>query len=334
MTNAIGVLSRADEIGAGRLDALISARRVARRYSADPMLRQLCQTVVPVAGLLAETGRTLRQDEYLLLEALAELPKAQTEDMLLSVDRFIRTAVTGGPAPDVRMALLDRFGLFGVRLSLVLLRAGLADASALAEELLNRSGLGGVRQLLANQFAERRTVLKARSAVLAMERTVRAHPMRRAQGLSDAVQRILAGAHEFRELQLLRVLRLPELELVPGRGRGGRNDCWAAPAIALSPLRRSEDATAAEDSIGCARRNSPLAGARRESALGQSRRRCESGGRAELRGHPRAVLVTARPACDQRRYRRSRNHELDEGRNMVTSPPIMNTTIATVPSWT
>ena len=58
--------SRADEIGAGRLDALtarpgaIAAGCRARRTRS----RALCQTVVPVAGLLAETGRTLREDEF------------------------------------------------------------------------------------------------------------------------------------------------------------------------------------------------------------------------------------------------------------------------------
>ena len=50
--NAIGVLSRAVEIGACRLDALDVAARVARRYEREPRLRRLCPLVVPVAGLL------------------------------------------------------------------------------------------------------------------------------------------------------------------------------------------------------------------------------------------------------------------------------------------
>ena len=54
--NAIAVLSRADEIGGGRLDALMSARRVAARYRSDPRLLGLCQDVVAVAGLLAQTA--------------------------------------------------------------------------------------------------------------------------------------------------------------------------------------------------------------------------------------------------------------------------------------
>ena len=60
--NAVAVLSRADEIGGGRIDAMFSARRIAGRYRGTTHVRGLCQTVVAVAGLLAETagpcGRT------------------------------------------------------------------------------------------------------------------------------------------------------------------------------------------------------------------------------------------------------------------------------------
>ena len=211
--NAIGVLSRADEIGAGRLDALISAKQVARRYGTDPTLRQLCQTVVPVAGLIAETGRTLRQSEFTALTTLAGLDRARTEAMLLSVDRFVRADLPAGPSSEIRREMLDRFGLFGIRLALVLIRAGVVDATVLAGELVDRSGLRQLRELLVNQFAERRTVLKARSALLALQRTLTERPRRSAQGVSESVQRILAGAHEFRELALLRELRLPDAVL-------------------------------------------------------------------------------------------------------------------------
>ncbi|MQA64088.1 MAG: GTP-binding protein, partial [Actinophytocola sp.] len=61
--NAIGVLSRADEIGVGRLDAMSSARRIAGRMATDPNVRRVVQTVVPVAGLLAETAATLTEAE-------------------------------------------------------------------------------------------------------------------------------------------------------------------------------------------------------------------------------------------------------------------------------
>src|SRR5687767_1767816 len=49
--NAIAVLSRADEVAAGRPDSMESARKIAERYRTDGKVRKLVQTVVPVAGL-------------------------------------------------------------------------------------------------------------------------------------------------------------------------------------------------------------------------------------------------------------------------------------------
>ena len=69
--NAVAVLSRADEIGGGRVDAMFSARGDRRALPGRPDVRGLCQNVVAVAGLLAETGRTLRQAEFAALAALA-----------------------------------------------------------------------------------------------------------------------------------------------------------------------------------------------------------------------------------------------------------------------
>lgn len=207
MVNTIGVLSRADEIGAGRIDALVSARTVAARYRDHPVVRQLCSTVVPVAGLLAQAGRTLRQGEYNTIEALAKHPRDVTNSMLLSVDRFVRSdAPVPVPAED-RVVLLDRLGVFGVRLALTFVRAGMHDSTALANELVSRSGLDQVRRLLAVQFTERTGLLKARSALLGLGRVLRDSPRGGTQALDHEVERILAGAHEFRELALLSALR-------------------------------------------------------------------------------------------------------------------------------
>ena len=67
----IGVASRADEIGAGRIDAMLSAKDVATRFTAEMDKTGICQAVVPVSGLLALTARTLRQSEFVALEKLA-----------------------------------------------------------------------------------------------------------------------------------------------------------------------------------------------------------------------------------------------------------------------
>src|SRR5688500_17922476 len=113
--NTVGVLSRADEIGDARLDAMEAAAQVAARYAADDRLRRLCPVIVPVAGLLGAAGATLREDEYRTLAAVATAPMAEVVELLLTADRF----ASSGPE---RREALRRLGLFGVRLSVRLIR--------------------------------------------------------------------------------------------------------------------------------------------------------------------------------------------------------------------
>jgi len=207
VVNTIGVLSRADEVGAGRIDALISAKAVAARYRQHPVVRQLCSTVVPMAGLLAQAGRTLRQSEYQALESIAEQPRDVTNAMLLSVDRFVSAGAPVDVSAERRAALLDRLGIFGVRLALAFVRSGMRDPTLLSEELVRRSGLDDVCRVLDTQFAARSGVLKSRSALLGLTRLLRDRPSSKGEAISDGIERIFAAAHEFRELALLSSLR-------------------------------------------------------------------------------------------------------------------------------
>nr|WP_222132453.1 dynamin family protein [Pseudonocardia sp. C8] len=212
--NTIAVLSRADEIGVGRLDALTSARRIARRYRGDDKLRGLCQTVVAVAGLLAETARTMRQDEFVALSELAALPRDDVEALLLSADRFGRGDLAR-PDSATRIRLLERFGLFGVRLATTLIRQGVTDPTALADDLVRRSGLDELRRVLDIQFSERRDLLKSRSALLAVDLVLTREPRPAGARLRAEVERILAGAHEFVELRALADLRAGKIVFPP-----------------------------------------------------------------------------------------------------------------------
>ncbi len=210
--NAIAVLSRADEVGVGRLDAMESAARIAARYRNDPKVRRLAQTVVPVAGLLACSGATLRQIEFDALRSLAAVPPEEQRSLLLSVDRFREAPTTSGLTSLEREALLERLGLFGVRLSIDLIqRGGVDTAGRLAAELVERSGLDQLRSVLLAQFGERRDVLKARSGLLAVEAALHRHPSVDAGSLAADAERISASAHEFAELRLLNALRVGTL---------------------------------------------------------------------------------------------------------------------------
>jgi hypothetical protein len=212
--NAIAVLSRADEIGVGRLDAMASAERIAARYRTDTKIRRLCQTVVPVAGLLAQSGSTLRESEYRALELLNHAPVEELDRLLLSADRFAHETVSVNVTPIEREQLLDRFGLFGVRLAVALLRArSVRSSTDLADALVARSGLDQLREVLRSQFASRRDALKARSALLGLEALLRAHPVPGSDALAIEVERISAGAHELTEIRLLNALRAGSIDV-------------------------------------------------------------------------------------------------------------------------
>ena len=229
--NAIGVLSRADEIGAGRLDSVASARRIATRMSGDPNVRRVVQTVVPVAGLLAETAATLTETEMGQLRTVAALQPAQTEALLLSADRFINLMPELGLTSMEREALLARFGMYGVRLVTSLVRHGVATtATEVAAELADRSGVSELREVLGSLFFERRDVLKSRSALLALDRLTRTEPRPGSEAVAAQVEEIIASAHPFRELRVLSAIRagwvsgkpevVAELERLIGGGGG------------------------------------------------------------------------------------------------------------------
>ncbi|QUQ67638.1 hypothetical protein [Kutzneria sp. CA-103260] len=208
--NTIVVLSRADELGGGRVDAMTSAKMVARRLRAEPELGELCQDVVAVDGLLAVAGRTLTDDEFDALAALAALPREELDELVLSTDRFLNPSLE-----DVvlRQGLLERLGLFGVRLSTTLVRRGYGDPSRLAAELVQRSGLNDLRLAVQLHFTERAPVLKARSALVAVETVLRAEPRPDARGLHAEVERIQVTTQDFRELRLLAALQTGRVAL-------------------------------------------------------------------------------------------------------------------------
>lgn len=206
--NAIGILSRADEIAVGRIDAMASARKIASRLSTDPKVRRVVQTVLPVAGLLGETAATLTEAEVQQLRRIATLTPTEVEDLMLSTDRFVNSRPELGITSTERLALLERFGIFGIRISAALLRRGVSStASELARELFDRSGLAELQNVLNSLFFERREVLKSRSALIALSLIVRTWPVPGSEHLASEVEQVLASAHPFNELRVLSALR-------------------------------------------------------------------------------------------------------------------------------
>lgn len=204
--NSIVVLSRADEVGGGRIDALTSAKRVARTYRTDVALSGLSQNVIAVSGLLAHAGRTLTSEELSSLQVLAAAARRELEIAMVSADRFVGDGVPLRLDARTRTALLDRFGMFGIRLVTTLIRQGFASVEALSQELVARSGLTELRESMRQCFTDRNDVLKARSALLALEVVLRMEPRPAARRMVTALEALVVSAHEFRELRLLAAL--------------------------------------------------------------------------------------------------------------------------------
>jgi hypothetical protein len=149
----------------------------------------------------------MRQADYESLALLAGMDRAARERLLLSADRFLRAAVPEGLDAAARASLLERFGLFGIRLGVVLIRAGFTDPTPLAHELARRSGLDPLLAMVERQFHARSEALKARTALVGVETLIRTSPREGSGRLAASLERLQANAHEFRELRLLATLR-------------------------------------------------------------------------------------------------------------------------------
>jgi hypothetical protein len=230
--NAIAVLSRADEIGAGRPNSMNSARQIAGRLCTDPTVRRVVQTVVPMAGLLAETAVTLTETEVAHLRKIAERTPREVEALLLTADRFLNQLPELGLTSFERQHLLDRFGIFGIRLVSTILRRGPVTATELARDLTERSGLEELQAVLHSLFFARREVLKSRSALLALDDLAYRQPVPGSLAVAAEVEEIIASAHPFNELRVLSAVRagwvagkpavLEDLERVIGGGGTAR----------------------------------------------------------------------------------------------------------------
>lgn len=214
--NAIGVLSRADEIGAGRLDAMESAGRIAARYAADRELSRLVSGVLPLAGLLAETGLTMIEEEAAALRGVAGIDADTLERMLLSAQTFCDMDVEG-VGVEQRRRLLDRLGVFGVRVSVDLIRSqGLRTAADLGPRLVEISGLAALQERIADQFGPRARVLQARSALVALRalaKDLESSAPDVARRIAYECERIEASAAEFARIRAAHLISSGLVEL-------------------------------------------------------------------------------------------------------------------------
>ncbi|WP_091624890.1 dynamin family protein [Amycolatopsis saalfeldensis] len=208
--NAIAVLNKADTIVAESVagsdgDVWKAATMLAEKQAST--LKPRVADVLPVIGLMAESAESggFTSADAEALRQLSALDEDILETMLISADIF--TSWECDVPSGVRLRLLEKLDLFGVRCAVEAIRAEPAiTAGALRRTLLDASGLDAVRQRLAIVFAARADGIKAAAALASV--TALAHASGDAgerQRVHDAIEVLLAKpeAHALRLLEAL-----------------------------------------------------------------------------------------------------------------------------------
>ncbi|OZM71377.1 GTPase [Amycolatopsis antarctica] len=208
--NAIAVLNKADTIapesveGSGG-DVWKAATMLAGKQAAT--LKPRVADVLPVIGLIAESAESggFTSADADALRTLADLDEDVLGTMLISADIF--TSWDCEVPAGIRLRLLEKLDLFGVRSAVEAIRAEPEiTAGSLRRRLLDASGLAGVRARLDMVFAARADGIKAAAALASV--TALAHssgdPAER-QRVHDAIEVLLAKpeAHQLRMLEAL-----------------------------------------------------------------------------------------------------------------------------------
>jgi GTPase SAR1 family protein len=228
--NAIGVLTKADQLGNGR-DPWPAAIELAARQS--ERIRDEVATVVPVIGLLAETANTaaLTERDAGYLEMLAKVDSDAREDMLFSTEDFLHWE-SSVPVEDrvvpagVRQRLLGRLALFGLRYALDQIDGGLSGAVALQEALARSSGIEALERALGDNLLDHPSdVLRARSALDALEHL--SHVSGESEAESSALtalghrvglERDSARMHEIAEVDVLHAVLTGQVQFPDALG--------------------------------------------------------------------------------------------------------------------
>ena len=167
----LGVLSRADGFGEGALgarDPLAHAGEHATRLSAQ--LADTVMTVVPIAGLLAETSHTgvLTEADARALHAMHGIDPFDLIDLLDSDDDAL-------VPPHVRGRLVDLLGEYGTIHGRTVAAQG---AAALNDWLVAHSGVPRLQNLLASHLGAFAAVKRAHRILGELDRLAYSHPER------------------------------------------------------------------------------------------------------------------------------------------------------------
>ncbi|WP_067499848.1 dynamin family protein [Actinoplanes sp. TFC3] len=225
--NALGVFGKIDTLVGGAADPWPVAGPLAEQQGA--LLSRTVAQVVPVVGLLAETGQAgrLTAADCAALQQLSTLAPGELQVLLASVDLF-RTR----PAPvdpQRRARLLELLDLYGIGFALAQLGADpQLGTGELVRRLVAASGFPRLQHTVEQTLRWRADAIKAGWALSRLER-VAGHTAtgRDRDTLRDATERLLREPAYHR-------LRLLEVAQRVATGRVGLPAAWEQELIRLA----------------------------------------------------------------------------------------------------
>ncbi|GID92177.1 dynamin family protein [Amorphoplanes digitatis] len=212
--NALGVFGKVDTLVGGAGDPWPVAGPLAEQQAA--LLARTVSEVVPVVGLLAETGEAgrLTAADCAALRTLSALPAGELRLLLASVDLFrSRPAPVGAQHRERLLALLD---LYGVGFACAQLAAEpQLGTGELVRRLVGASGFPRLRTTLEQTLRWRADAIKAGWALARLER-IAGHEgdPRDREALRAATERLLREP-AYHRLRLLEVAQRVATGAVP-----------------------------------------------------------------------------------------------------------------------
>lgn len=161
--NAIGVLTKVDNYWSDPnvSEPMEAGNRICQRLSTHSQVKKILYTVYPVCGLLALGAQTLTNDEYQILLQLAEIPEVRMDKLIRNVQRFCdREYPDISISANQRQQVFKRLGQYGVWLAHSLIRSGIINQTQLVEQLLKRSGITQLHDLILSHFGRRAFIIK------------------------------------------------------------------------------------------------------------------------------------------------------------------------------
>ena len=213
--NAIGVLTKVDIYATDPnvSDPVVAAQSIASRLSQNAQVGRLFYTIYPICGLLAEGVQTLTDKHFETLTKLSQLPERRFARLSRYVPKFLAPYEPQDIpiSQEERAALNKQLGLYGIIQAYQLLNSGIEAKEQLVAELLKKTGIPELRQLILSHFGHRAFLIKLGKVLQDISVAYfqqRQHLQGECRDILEAVtgkfDALQAQEHAFQELEVLR----------------------------------------------------------------------------------------------------------------------------------